>query len=135
MLPPYRVAIVVDRNFGNQVKALSRRLNVWICKTPANQLAVETIWRAQPEYNLESGVTVFNCTEQETPEEMVANILDNVDLHHGQFSHDPAWSIIEVIGCLATEKIKQAFANYQAEVFPTGPDQFEARRLSGSTTL
>lgn len=125
---PHEVAIVVVRDFGDRLIALSRRLHTWICDTPANRAVATTIWDNVPSHNFESGVTTFKFAAEASAPELVDAIMVEVDLHHGEYSHDPPWSVIEVIGCPPTESLAAAFAAFGADLVSTGVDMFEARR-------
>ena len=125
---PHRVAIVVDADFGDRLVALSRRLHVWVCDTPVNRDAANSIWGDDPNYDLDSGVTTFKFAPDASRAEVVEAVLIDVDLHHGEFSHDRPWSVIEVIGCLPTDSLAAAFAVFGAKLNPLGPDTFEAMR-------
>jgi hypothetical protein len=129
-IPPHHVAIVVDGSFGNRLAALAERLHVWICGSPANRAAAAAIWgaRSGTAYDIESGVTVFVCSEVEPPDTVLLGVLDTVDEHHGQHSHDPPWSVIEVFGCPPTPKVLDALAHFGALVEEEGPAGFVARR-------
>jgi hypothetical protein len=130
MADPYRVAIVVDRQFGPQLADMAKRLHVWICDSPTNRPAVEAIWRARGgrEYHIESGATIFDCAPDEAIEDALVNIIRAVDEHHGEHSHDPPWSTIEVIGCSPSPCVQRAFAEFGAQIAGLQPDRFEARR-------
>jgi hypothetical protein len=130
---PYRVAIVVDREFGPQLDALAKRLHVWICDSPINRPAVEAIWRARGDrkYDIESGATIFNCAPDQPVEDALVNIIGAVDEHHGEYSHEPPWSVMEVIGCAPTPRVRSAFAEFGAQVSAMRSDRFEARRPIG----
>jgi hypothetical protein len=130
---PYRVAIVVDRQFGPQLGDLAGRLHVWVCDSPANRPAAEAIWRARGdgEYDIESGATLFNCAPDEAVEDALVDIIGTVDEHHGKYSHDPPWSVIEVIGCNPSPRVQAAFAALGAQITGMPPDRFEARRPTG----
>ena len=41
-----RVAIVVERDFGDKLLELSRSQHVWIADTDANRAAAELVWKA-----------------------------------------------------------------------------------------
>jgi hypothetical protein len=128
----HRVAIVVDPNFGDRLIALSRRLHVWVCDTPANRAVASSIWGNDPTYDLESGITTFHFAADSSAAEIVDAVLGDVDLHHGANSHDPPWSVIKVIGCSPTEALTAAFSSFGAEIVSTAPDVFEARRIVGT---
>jgi hypothetical protein len=132
MAVPHRVAIVVDPEFADRLAALSSRLHVWVCDTPANRAAAQSIWGDDPIYDLESGVTTFEFAPDASRPEVVEAVLGDVDLHHGEFSHDPPWSVIEVVGCSSTDSLSAAFAAFGAKLSPTGGDTCEARRKVGN---
>jgi hypothetical protein len=128
---PHKVAIVVDPDFGDRLFALAGRMHVWVCDTPGNRAAAALIWGDDPNYDLESGVTTFKFAPNASRPEVAAAVLGDVDLHHGEFSHDPPWSVIEVIGCSPTESLVAAFAAFGAKLSSTGIDTCEARRPVG----
>ncbi|HEV7299509.1 MAG TPA: hypothetical protein VGN72_09115 [Tepidisphaeraceae bacterium] len=134
MSRPYKVAIVVDREFGSRLDAVAKQLHVWICDSPTNRAAFDAVHRSRGEwrYDLESGVTIFKCDPIESAEDALIAVLGAVDLHHGGYSHDPPWSGIDVFGCAATPRVRDAFAEYGANVTSETADGFEARRPSGS---
>lgn len=132
MMPAaHKVAIVVEPDFGDRLAELSRRLHVWVCDTPANRAAARSIWGDDPIYDLESGVTTFEFAPEASRPEVVAAILGDIDLHHGEFSHDPPWSVIEIIGCSSTDSLAAAFAAFGAQLIATGADTCEAIRTGG----
>jgi hypothetical protein len=53
-------------------------------------------------------VTLFRINADETGEQMILNILEQVDLHHGEYSHDPAWSELDVYGTRNSPDIEAA---------------------------
>jgi hypothetical protein len=130
MSSPHRVAIVVDRQFGDRLLPIAERLHVWICHSSVNRAAAEAVWKTHAGHlhDLNFGVTIFNCSQNESAEDMVLRNLGTIDEHHGEHSHDPPWSIIEVVGCQVTELIRNAFATFGAELFNVTTDRFEARR-------
>jgi hypothetical protein len=93
------VAIVFDAAFGSRLFELAARMPVWIVDTPPNLAAVDQ-WRPHPAQSEAEGVTTFKVDPKETAEAWCADILYMVDLHHGEYSHDPPYSAIEVIGAL-----------------------------------
>ena len=109
----YGVAIVVDPDYGQGLSTLAARLHVWICATPANERAADSYRRDHPDYSLETGVTTFKVSEGESPEDSFLRILGDVDLHHGEYSHEPAWDSLEVYGVLPTPPIRAALAEYE----------------------
>jgi hypothetical protein len=129
-LKSYRVAIVVDAAFGARLAALAERVHVWIRSSPANLAAAESVWRSRTNLpsSLDAGARTFTCAAGASPEEALLGVLESVDLHHGEYSHDPPWSVLEVLGCAPTAAVEVAAAEYGARVEPGPPAHFEIVR-------
>ncbi len=106
----YRVAVVVDPDFGERLKELAERMHVWVVDTPANRAVVQRIRSTMLGPSIERGVTVFRANPDQSPDEWAAHVLDMVELHHGEYSHDPAVSIIEIHGAPPTHEIRAALS-------------------------
>jgi hypothetical protein len=113
----YKVALVVDKDFGEKLLELASRLHVWVCSTPQNRKLAAVFWAEQAAHSLECGLTTFKVDDGHSPEEMCVNIIGTIDLHHGEFSHNPAWSVLEVYGAQHTPKVEEAFKKYGAKRF------------------
>jgi hypothetical protein len=124
----YRVAIVVERDFGKDLVPLARRVHVWACYTTENRLYVDEARRALPNPSIEHGVTTFNVRPDESSEEMLLGILETVDLHHGEHSHSPPWSTLEVYGALATHRVRAALAEFGVDSFSPTDKGFHCSR-------
>jgi hypothetical protein len=124
----YSVGIVVDREFGDRVVPLSRRLHVWVCDSPANRAATMSVREEQPSHSPTSGVTIFDSRHGDSPEEMFLKIVETVDLHHGEWGHEPAWTAMEVYGVGPTAAIRSALEEYGVTEFIQSPEGFIARR-------
>jgi hypothetical protein len=96
----YSVALVVDRNFGTRLSVLAARLHVWIVESPPNRAALQDVWRnVVPEYSLERGATIFSGGDASgSPDQVAAGVLGDIDLHHGEHSHDPPLARLEIYG-------------------------------------
>lgn len=120
----YSVAIVVDKNFGEILSQLAGRLPVWICGSPGNLPFIDKMWMEAKEFPFRNiNVTKFQNSDHQSPEEMLINQLDVVDLHHGQLSQCPSWSILEIYGALPNihvEKELNRFGEGQIDVFQNG---------------
>jgi hypothetical protein len=104
----YRVMVVVDRAFGEQLESITRGIPVWIIDSPTNRAFVEKAWREYPEPSHLKGITIFNSPEDASAERSLLGQLDTIDLHHGAYSADPPYSELEVIGVVLTEAIQTA---------------------------
>jgi len=125
----HHVAIVVDPAFGKRLYMLSRRLHVWACGSPRNRMAAQRIWSTRSVPSLETGITVFDYDENEPPDETCLAILDTVDLHHGESSHDPEWSVLEVYGSPLTPALKSALRRLGVTRFESVHEGFRALRF------
>ncbi len=125
----YRVAIVVARDFGPRLQALASRCHVWAVRSPGNEAATEAIRATEPVYSPESGVTLFNADA--SPDAELLSIIGVVEEHHGEHSHDPAVSAIEVIGARPTPAVRDQFAAFGFDRIEATPDGFIALRDNG----
>jgi hypothetical protein len=125
---PYTVALVVDPNFGEQLVSLSARLHVWAIASPMNRASAETIWRnnADQSQSIEFGITTFTVDLGDSPENWCKGILGAVDLHHGEYSHTPPVSALEVYGLSFSESLRSDFANFGFTAFQPTPYGFYA---------
>lgn len=130
--PPYRVGLIVDRNFGDRISDLARAFHVWVIASPRNSPVIRAFWNGQSrghdEDLLASGITSFDATDQESPEDSCVRMASELDEHHGEFSHDPPWSEIAVFGAKLSASVKNAFAEIGATSFESTSDGFVCRR-------
>lgn len=124
----YKVVVVVDENYGERLAGVSSDVPVWIVDTPGNRPVVERIWRERRAESHLTGVTLFNSYGS-TPEQRFLAEIDTIDLHHGEYSADPPYSILEVIGVRLTPAIKTELAEYGFDQFGESQDGFIANRL------
>ncbi len=127
----HAVAIVVDRNFGEALEPLARRIHVWLCASVSNRAAADLYRLTDPDHSLERGVTTFGVENEETAEEMLIKVLADVNLHHGEYSHSPPWDTLEVYGTPATPPIRKALEAYRVTDFTTTGNSFRCTKLAG----
>jgi hypothetical protein len=99
--------------------------------TPENLAIVQRIWDKLPEgssYDIESGVTSFHETLGSGPLEWCLNVLRTIDQHHGEFSHDPPYSVLEVYGLFFSEPLRTSFCEHGFTSFEATPEGFIARK-------
>jgi len=121
------VTVVVDPEFGTRLREFSAEEAIWIVDSPTNTPFVQTIW-GDKEAGAETELTVFKVDPNRTPEDWLISELTTIDLHHGEYSHDPAWSVLNVIGVSWSDRIARELADLQffrCRDFPLG---FEARK-------
>ena len=122
----HRVAVVVDPDYAARVIELSRGCHVWIVRSEANDVVVGSIRQDDGGYSLEAGVTDF--IGDETPEASFLSILSAVEEHHGEYSHDPPLSVIEVIGMESSAAVRDELELYGFRDIEPSSNGFIARR-------
>ena len=125
---PYKVLVVVDRDFGEKLAALEAGVPVWIVDTPANKPVAVRLWAERKAADHLTGITTFTSVGVSSPEEMLLNELDTVDLHHGPHSANPPYTILQVIGARLTNQITAELSSYGFDEFHETADGFLARR-------
>jgi hypothetical protein len=108
MSDSYIVAVVLDPTFGDRLRDLPVGTPVWIADTPVNRAAAEALWVSRPELTHLDGVTTFRIDPGSGPEVWLAEVLPDLDLHHGEYSHVPPYAGIEVFGAGATPVVREA---------------------------
>ena len=122
----HRVAIVLDPNYGERIIELARECHVWLVSSASNDAAVATLHQSDPAYSLGEGVTTFSPAE--TPQASFVAILDLVEEHHGEYSHDPPVSVIDVIGLEPSAAAIDELDVYEFRHIEPSKNGFVARR-------
>jgi hypothetical protein len=123
----YTVGIVVDAAFGERLHALVTRMPTWIADTPPNRAAAEAHWRTHPREAHPNGITTFRVDATRPPEEWCADVLGAVIEHHGEYSHNPPVSVLEVIGAQPLEHLVGVLGDYGFTLVSPTPEGFRAR--------
>jgi hypothetical protein len=85
---PYKVYVVVDREFGEKLAELERGVPMWIVDTPTNKPVARRLWNERPDEDHLTGITTFNDGNSLSPEQLLLSHLDTIELHHGSQSAD-----------------------------------------------
>jgi hypothetical protein len=128
MREPYRVFVVVDRDYGQRLAGLAEEGPVWIVDTPANRSVAQQIWASHPNRSHLEGVTTFKVPEGASSEDMLTNELDTIDLHHGTQSANSPYTVLEVIGIAISEKLKAELGKFGFDNFQKTAQGFRAVR-------
>jgi hypothetical protein len=126
MPEPYRVFVVLDREYGIKLFELAPRGPVWIVDTPANRDAVKTVWATNPAENHLTGVTIFKSDA--IGEDVLIEQLNTIDLHHGHYSANPPYTQIEVMGVRFSERLRAELSDFGFDDFAETADGFRASR-------
>jgi len=121
---PYTVALVLDPEFGEPLKHIAESMHVWAVGTPVNRSVADALWNQLPkpyEHNIESGITTFDPTLGSGPESWCKAIVDTIDQHHDETSHDPPYTVLLVYGLQFSESLRPCFTELGFTAFePTG---------------
>jgi hypothetical protein len=125
----YVVAVVLDPTFGDRLGALAEDMPVWVADTPTNRAVAEQIWHDH-KGGLRADVTTFRVSQHEAPEDWCKSIIGTVVEHHGEYSHNPPVSVLQIIGAKPTEPLRDALAEYGFTSIDLTPQGFQARAHS-----
>lgn len=128
MAEAYRVFFVLDRDYGERLLELARSGPVWIVDTPQNRAVAQNLWAANPNRNHLEGVTTFKAGDDCSSEETLINELDTIDLHHGSYSADPPYTVLEVIGARLSDKLENELSRFGFNQFRATTGGFGAVR-------
>jgi len=125
---PYRVVVIVDRHFGEQLASLAPAVPVWIVDTAVNRVVAQRLWTERPRESHLTGITTFKAQDSSPAEDLRLNEMETIDLHHGPYSADPPYTVLEVIGTPLSDRIKAQLSEYGFDEFRTGASGFTAVR-------
>ncbi|MFZ0037601.1 MAG: hypothetical protein WAK91_09275, partial [Candidatus Acidiferrales bacterium] len=107
---------------------LERGVPVWIVDTPANKVVAQRLWSERAQGSHLTGITTFDDMQSSAPADILIGQLDTIDLHHGTYSANPPYTIIEVLGALPTAEVKKELSAYGFNEFHTTAEGFIAER-------
>lgn len=119
-----KVILVLDRNYGAELSSVSPDSHIWLIETPGNRDAAAN-HRAS---TVESGVTTFKLADDDSASEGCLKMLDTIDLHHGQYSSDPPYSVLEIVGAPLSQSVKSAIEALGFKKFESTVNGFRALR-------
>jgi hypothetical protein len=127
---PYTVAIVLDPEFGDRIDPIASRVHAWVVDSPANHAAAEGIWQRNQDEpsSIENGVTTFGVALNGSRKHWCEEVLGTIDLHHGEDSHVPPLSVLEVYGLPFSEPLRSRFSEYDFTVFQPTDYGFRASK-------
>jgi hypothetical protein len=124
----YSVFVVLDREYGKRLSELAQAGRMWIVDTPLNRAAAQKIWAVNSNSSHLDGVTTFKFGEDISPEDILINELDTINLHHGTHSADPPYTVLEVIGTAISGNLKTELSQFGFDDFRETPRGFRAVR-------
>jgi hypothetical protein len=112
MVVPYKVYVVVEREFGEKLTELTVGVPVWIVDTPLNTATAQRLRKERKQGDHLAGITTFKGSESPSAEDLLLSQLDAIDLHHGTYSASPPYTILEVLGVLLGDRIKAELSEF-----------------------
>ena len=109
---PYRVYVVVDPHFGERLRDLPADEPIWVIDSEENHSVIHALWNERNQSSHLDGITLFKYDPKGNPEDWFITELATIDLHHGEFSHDPPYTVLKVIGATLANKIEEALEEY-----------------------
>jgi hypothetical protein len=125
---PYKVFVVVDRQFGERLSDLEQGVPIWIVDTPTNKPVVERFWKERPDEDHLTGITTFKDAASLSAEDKLLSLLDTIELHHGVYSADPPYTVLEVFGSQLTDNAKNVLSEYGFDKFQITSTGFASSR-------
>ncbi|MBE7158417.1 MAG: hypothetical protein INR62_08290 [Rhodospirillales bacterium] len=123
---PYRVHVIVDPASGRRLADLPADEPVWIVAGPINEPIVRQLWQQRLTKSHLDGITMFRS--HGSPEDAFLGELGTVDLHHGEYSAQPPYSLLEVVGCPPSEEVRSALTEFGFSIIASSPEGFSAQR-------
>jgi hypothetical protein len=104
----HRVALIVDRVFGDSLETLETSVHVWVVDTPVNRVVAERIWKSRNGADhVAREVTTFHTDLTRTPEANAVDILPVIGAHLGANGDDPC-HVIELFGASLNTALRGA---------------------------
>jgi hypothetical protein len=125
---PYSVSVVLDRDFGERIRELLEAGPVWVVDSAPNQTSAQGIWATFPERDHLDGVTIFKASADRDPAQVLVDEMDTIDMHHGMYSANPAYTVMHVIGCELGPEVQKKLAEFGFDSFTRTSEGFEASR-------
>lgn len=123
---PYRVHVILDPSYGTRLHNLPPGEPAWVIDSELNHPIVQEIWNSQKTTNHLEGLTAFKYNKNGNPESWLLDELQTIDLHHGEQTHKPPYSVINVIGTVCTDLINRELKEYGFVKYEPTPDGFMA---------
>lgn len=103
------VHIVIDPSYGFRLLDFPENDPVWVVDSRENHLIIRELWQKRRGYDDKGIITSFKYDPKGNPEKWLLDELDAIDLHHGQFSQNPEYSVLKVYGLKWSEDISREF--------------------------
>jgi hypothetical protein len=133
----YLVVVVLDPHYGERIVEVGTDHDIWITPSEANRDAADRLWKLvefRPDKPL---VSMWSAPRDGATEAELMGILEDIELHHGEYSHDPPVTALRVIGLAPGAHVVACLGSFgYTQVEAGGENEFIARReLPPNSTL
>lgn len=118
--------MTLDPSYGIRLHNLPPGEPVWVIDSEVNNPIIQKIWKSQNTTTHLEGLTSFKYDKNGNPESWLLDELQNIDLHHGEHSHKPPYSVINVVGTVCTDLISRELEEYGFVKHEPTPEGFMA---------
>ena len=92
---------------------------------------IQSLWNEHKSASHPDGITSFVFDPDAASEDWLIAEISVIDLHHGEFSHSPAYSILNVIGVRWSDRIQEVLARFGFDYHEPTTEGFVAKRKTG----
>lgn len=117
--------MIVAPDFGERLTGLPPGEPAWVADTPANKPVIERMWAQKW-----PGITAFRVDLTASSEKWFVSILDQVELHHGEYSQSPPYSELCVTGVGLSAGLREEMEAYGFKQFEAISDGFHAHKVA-----
>jgi hypothetical protein len=119
--PSSKVHLIVAPDYGERLTDIPPGEPAWVADTLSNRPVIQRMWSQKRE-----GITSFQVAHTATPEDWLIDVLDQVELHHGEYSQSPPYSVLQVVGTTLSPRLRAELESYGFGQFEDAPDGFLA---------
>ena len=119
------VHVIVAPNYGERLESLPPGEPAWVADTPVNKPVIERMWAQKW-----PGITSFSVDLKVGSEKWLVSVLDQVELHHGEYSQPEPYSELYVTGAGLSSDLRKELESYGFKQFEDRPDGFLANKVT-----
>jgi hypothetical protein len=125
--PHPAVVLVLDVAFGERLWEVASWNPTWVVGSERNRAAVEQMW-GRREQERGPDVTIWSTEFEAVTAEDWRQMLNTIDMHHGDLASDTPMKRLSVYGATVTPAIVAALHDYEFECVKITPSGFIAMR-------
>jgi len=127
----YVVTLVFDPHTGPKLHEIAQRTDLWVVPSPENREASEAVWAKQDGARRHE-LTLWSNPIDLTSDGAWLSLLQVIELHHGEYSHDPPVTTLDIIGAEPNDTARQALSEYDYGIIELTESGFRARKMLAS---